>query len=139
LEAIRVTSRYARTVTVADEIVRSRYVSLTTYRKDGTPVATPLWHVPHDGELWIVTEAGSGKVKRLRNNPQVQVTPCSLRGKVEPGAPSVAGTARLLDDAGTEQARKLLARRYVMSRVGNWFARLLRLKRPPMIGIVISV
>jgi uncharacterized protein len=123
---------------LADELVRSRYVSLTTFRKDGTPVATPLWHVPHGDELWIVTEAGSGKVKRLRNNPQVRVAPCSLRGTVPPDAPSVTGTARLLDDAGTAQARNLLARRYVMSRAGNWFARLLRLRRPPMIGIVVS-
>ena len=121
-----------------DEIVRSRYVSLTTYRKNGTPVATPIWHVPHDGELWMVTGAGSGKVKRIRNNPQVQVTPCSIRGTVAPGAPSSTGTARLLDAAGTAEARQLLARRYVMSRAGNWFAGLLRLRRPPMVGIVVS-
>ena len=125
-------------MTLVDEIVRSRYVSLTTYRKDGTPVATPIWHVPHDAELWMVTEAGSGKVKRIRNNPQVLVQPCSLRGTVAPDAPSVTGTARLLDDEGTAEARKLLARRYVMSRAGNWFARLLRLRRPPMVGIVVS-
>jgi PPOX class probable F420-dependent enzyme len=125
-------------VTVADEIVRSRYVSLITYRKDGTSVATPVWHVPHNAELWIVTEAGSGKVKRIRNNPQVRVAPCSIRGTVAPDAPSATGTARLLDDDGTAQARKLLARRYVMSRAGNWFARLLHLRRPPMVGIIVS-
>jgi PPOX class probable F420-dependent enzyme len=125
-------------MTLADEIVRSRYVSLTTYRKDGTPVATPLWHVPHDAELWMVTEARSGKVKRIRNNPQVRVEPCSVRGTVAPGAPSVTGTARLLDGDGTALARKLLARRYVMSRAGNWFARLLRLRRPAMVGVVVS-
>ncbi|TCB98501.1 PPOX class F420-dependent oxidoreductase [Micromonospora zingiberis] len=132
-------ARYAGAVTVADDIVRSRYVSLTTYRKDGTPVATPVWHVPRGAELWIVTEAGSGKVKRIRKNPQVLVQPCSFRGTVAPDAPSVTGSARLLDDDGTALARKLLARRYVMSRVGNWFARLLRLRRPPMIGIIVSL
>ncbi|ASW54874.1 PPOX class F420-dependent oxidoreductase [Plantactinospora sp. KBS50] len=125
-------------MTVPDEIAHSRYVSLTTCRKDGTPVATPVWHVPRDAELWIVTEAGSGKVKRIRNNPQVRVQPCSFRGTVAPGAPSVTGTARLLDDDGTAQARQLLARRYVTSRAGNWLARLLRLRRPPMVGIVVS-
>ncbi|MFB9237991.1 PPOX class F420-dependent oxidoreductase [Plantactinospora siamensis] len=125
-------------MSVADEIVRSRYVSLTTFRRNGTPVATPVWHVPHGAELWIVTEAGSGKVKRIRNNPRVRVQPCSPRGKVAPGAPSETGTARLLDADGTALARQLLARRYVMSRAGNWFARLLRLRRPPMIGIVVS-
>lgn len=125
-------------MTLADEIVRSRYVSLTTYRKDGTAVATPVWHVPQGAELWIVTEARSAKVKRIRNNAQVTVTPCSVRGTVDPDAPSATGRARLLDDAGTAQARKLLARRYFMSRAGNWFADLLRLRRPPMIGLVVS-
>ena len=125
-------------MSVADEIVRSRYISLTTYRKDGTPVATPLWHVPQGAELWIVTEARSGKVKRIRNNPQVRVEPCSIRGTIAPDAPSASGTARLLDDDQTEVARELLARRYVMSRAGNWMARLLRLRRPPMIGVVVS-
>ncbi|GAB1692506.1 PPOX class F420-dependent oxidoreductase [Krasilnikovia sp. M28-CT-15] len=125
-------------MTVADEIVHSRYVSLTTYRKNGTPVATPVWHVPQNAELWIVTEADSGKVKRIRNNPQVLVAPCSARGTVAPDAPSAVGTARLLDDDGTAQARSLLAHRYLMSRVGNWLARLLRLRRPPMVGIIVS-
>src|SRR3954468_8542783 len=118
---------------LAEEIVRSRYVSLTTYRKDGTPVATPVWHVPHGAELWIVTEAHSGKVKRIRNNPQVQVTPCSLRGQVAPDAQPVTGQARLLDDDGTAPGRKLRAGRYLMSRAGNWLASLFRLRRPPMI------
>ncbi|WP_433303378.1 PPOX class F420-dependent oxidoreductase [Actinoplanes sp. CA-030573] len=125
-------------MTMPEEIVASRYVNLTTYRKDGSPVSTPVWHVPRGAELWIVTEAGSGKVKRIRRNAEVRVQPCSLRGTVAPGAPSVTGTARLLDDAGTAEARELLARRYVMSRAGNWFARLLRLRRPPMIGVVVS-
>lgn len=125
-------------MTLADEILRSKHVSLTTYRKDGTPVSTPVWHVPHDGELWIVTEAASFKVKRIRNNPRVTVVPCTVRGVVAPDAPSATGTARVLDDDGTAKARKLLAGRYLMSRAGNWFARLLRLRRPPMIGIVVS-
>ena len=125
-------------MTLPDEIVRSKYVSLTTYRKNGTPVATAIWLVPKDDELWMVTEAGSGKVKRIRNNPEVLVAPCSARGTVAPDAPTVTGTARLLDDAGTAKARKLLAGRYFMSRAGNWFAGLLRLRRPPMIGVIVS-
>lgn len=126
-------------MTAVEDIGRSKYISLTTYRKDGTPVPTPVWHVPHEGELWVVTEAESWKVKRIRNNPQVDVAASDLRGNVAPDAPRASGTARLLDDAGTAEARKLLAKRYVMSRVGNTFARLVRLRRPPMIGIVITL
>lgn len=126
-------------MTLDDQIARSKYVSLTTYRKDGTPVRTPVWQVPHDGELWIITEAKSYKVKRIRNDPRVKVTPCSVRGVVKPGAPTVTGTARVLDEAGTQKARDLVARRYFLSRAGNFFARLLRVRRPPMAGIVVSL
>jgi uncharacterized protein len=125
-------------VTTVEEIARSRYVSLTTYRRDGTPVATPVWHVPSGGELFIVSEASAGKVKRIRNNGSVVVTVCNLRGRIAPDAPSATGQARLLDDAGTQAARRLLAGRYLTSRVGNWFARILRLRRPPMIGIAVT-
>jgi uncharacterized protein len=125
-------------MTVVDEIIRSKYVSLTTYRKDGTAVATPVWHVVDGGELIVVSEAGAWKVKRIRNNSRVVVTVCGMRGRVAPGAPSAEGTARLLDEADTLAARKLLARKYLSSRIGNWFARALRLRRPPVIGIAVT-
>jgi PPOX class probable F420-dependent enzyme len=116
----------------------SKQVSLTTFRKDGTPVATPVWHVIDGETLTIVTEAGSWKVKRIRNNPRVEVTACDIRGKIAPGAQPVAATARLLDEAGTDRARDLLARRYLASRLGNWFARTFHIKRNPMIGIAVT-
>ena len=125
-------------MTVVDEIGRSKYVSLTTFRKDGTGVATPVWHVANGAELIVVSEAAAWKVKRIRNNSHVVVTVCDVRGKVAPGAASAEGTARLLDEAETEAGRRLLARRYVLSRLGNWFARILRLRRPPMIGIAVK-
>lgn len=125
-------------MSVVDEIGRSRYVSLTTYRKDGTPVATPVWHVVDDGELVVVSEADAGKVKRIRNNSNVIATVCNIRGKVTPGAPSAVGTARLLDASGTERARALVARKYLMSRLGNRLAKALRLRRPPVIGIAVT-
>lgn len=131
--------RYARRVTVVDEIARSRYISLTTYRRDGTPVATPVWHVPRGAELIVVTGAGSWKVKRIRHDARVSVTACDVRGRVRPGAATVEGTARVLDDAGTREARELLARRYLMSRLGNAAARLFRLRRPPMVGIAVTL
>lgn len=125
-------------MSVVDEIGRSRYVSLTTYRKDGTAVATPVWHVLDRGELIIVSEADAWKVKRIRNNGHVVVTVCGIRGRIAPGAPSAQGTARLLDEAGTEGGRRLLARKYLLSRIGNWFTRILRLRRPPVIGIAVT-
>jgi PPOX class probable F420-dependent enzyme len=123
---------------ILDEFGRSKYLSLTTYRKDGTAVATPVWHVRDGEELVIVTEADSWKVKRIRDNSTVEITVCDLRGRTAPGAPSTTGTARLLDAAGTETARALLARKYLLSRLGNALAGLLRRRRPPMIGIAVT-
>jgi PPOX class probable F420-dependent enzyme len=125
-------------MTVLDEIGRSRYVSLTAYRKDGTAVATPVWHVVNSGELLVVSDANAGKVKRIRNNGHVVVTVCDFRGRIAPGAPSAKGTARLLDEADTETARALLARKYFLSRWGNRLAKILHLRRRPVIGIVVT-
>jgi uncharacterized protein len=126
-------------MTVPDEVANGKYVSLTTYRKNGTGVATPVWYVADGDELLIITEADSWKVKRIRNNGQVVVTICDFRGKIAPDAWSSPGTARLLDEPETRAGRALLARKYLTSRLGNWFARLLRLRRPPMAGIAVTL
>ena len=125
-------------MTVVDEIGRSRYVSLTTYRKDGSGVATPVWQVVNGGELVVVSDANAWKVKRIRNNSHVVVTVCGIRGKITPGAPSAPGTARLLDEAETETGRTLLARKYVLSRTGIWLTRILHLPKRPVIGIAVT-
>ncbi|HEU5107182.1 MAG TPA: PPOX class F420-dependent oxidoreductase [Micromonosporaceae bacterium] len=126
-------------MSIPAEIARSRYVSLTTFRRDGTPVSTPVWHVIDGDELFIVSEAAAGKVKRIRNSGRVVVTVCDIRGRIAPGAPSAEGTARLLDEAATAAGRALLARKYLLSRLGNGLARLLRLRRPPVIGIAVTL
>ena len=125
-------------MTLVDQIGRSSYVSLVTYRKNGTAVATPVWHVVKGDELLVVSDANAWKVKRIRRDSRAVVTVCSFRGKVAPGAPSAQGTARLLDEADTQRARALLAEKYVLSRLGNWFARILRLRRRPLIGIAVK-
>jgi PPOX class probable F420-dependent enzyme len=87
-----------------------KYVSVTTYRKDGTPVATPVW-VAQDGDAVVVwTAADSGKVKRIRNNPAVTVAACDMRGRL--ASEPVPGRAEILDAAGTERVRGLLRRKY---------------------------
>ncbi|AXG81105.1 PPOX class F420-dependent oxidoreductase [Streptomyces paludis] len=99
-------------MTTLEELGRSRYVSLTTYRKDGTGVATPVWHVVDGGELFLWTRSDSWKVKRIRNNGKALVTPCDVRGRTAPGAVGAEGVARLLDAAGLDRVRKLLAAKY---------------------------
>lgn len=95
-----------------DALRRSRYVSLTTYRKDGTGVDTPVWHAVDGGVLYIWTRSDSWKVKRLRNNSRVVVTACDARGRIAPGAATAEGTARLLEGEEAAQVNKFLARKY---------------------------
>lgn len=125
-------------MTALDEIGRSRYISLTTFRKDGTAVATPVWHAVSGVEVFVVTDAGAWKVKRIRRNNHVVVTVCDFRGRIAADAPSAEGTARLLDESGTQAARALLAGRYLLSRMGNWLATILRVRRRPLAGIAVT-
>jgi PPOX class probable F420-dependent enzyme len=73
-----------------------RYISLATLRRNGTTVATPVWFVMVEGNVCLYTGANTGKVKRVRANPRVTVTPCTLRGDVT--GPTIIGTARLVSD-----------------------------------------
>ncbi|GAA0915398.1 PPOX class F420-dependent oxidoreductase [Nonomuraea longicatena] len=87
-----------------------KYVSVTTFRKDATPVATPVWCAQDDDALVFWTVTDSGKVKRIRRDPSVSVAPCDVRGRVT-GEP-VAGRAEILSAAETERVRGLLRRKY---------------------------
>lgn len=122
-----------------DALTRARYVSLTTYRKDGTPVATPVWHVVDGGLLYVWTEAASWKVKRLRRDPRVKVVVCDVRGRIRPGAAEAAGTGRILDADGTEKVRRLLGAKYFMARVGDVLASVTgRRRRHPIAALEIT-
>ncbi|MGH8962384.1 MAG: PPOX class F420-dependent oxidoreductase, partial [Jatrophihabitantaceae bacterium] len=59
-----------------------RYMALTSYRRDGDPVVTPVWFVTYEGRLWLWTDAASGKVKRIRNSPSCSVAPCTMSGRI---------------------------------------------------------
>ena len=61
---------------------RNPFIALTTYRKNGTSVMTPVWFVKQDGKLFIWTAVDSGKAKRLKNNPCVQLGPSNHSGKL---------------------------------------------------------
>ena len=76
-----------------------RFVSLTTFRRSGEPVSTPVW-VARDGDgLVVLTPSASGKVKRLRADPRVEVRPCGRFGAVPEGAVAVAARAEIREGA----------------------------------------
>src|SRR5277367_4705523 len=98
-----------------------KYISLTTFRKNGAAVATPVWFGEENGLLYVMTRSDMGKTKRIRNNPQVKVAPCTMRGKVT-GA-EFAATARLLPPEEHARARKTINRKYLMARLSSPFSK----------------
>ena len=64
------------------DLDRHRYMSLATFRGNGTEVATPVWFAAAEGRLYVVTAGASGKVKRLRRSSRARVAPSDARGRV---------------------------------------------------------
>lgn len=125
---------------ISDELADSPYISLVTFRRSGAAVPTPVWAASDGGTLYVWTRDDSGKVKRIRNNGRVTVTPCDARGRTAPGAPVTEGRARLLDAEGTGAVRKLLARKYGWRfRVVDGGGALLRRGKRPHVGIAITL
>jgi len=98
-----------------------KYVSLKTFRKNGLAVATPVWFGEGDGKLYVMTRGDMGKTKRIRNNAQVRVAPCSLRGTVT--GPEFPATARILPPEAHAQARQAINRKYWAARIPFIWAR----------------
>ena len=116
---------------IADE----KYVSLTTYRRTGEAVSSPVWIAAlADGTAGFTTDLDSGKVKRIRNNPKVCLRPCTMRGKVAPGAEEVAATATILTDTDMAPVRRAIIKKYgLIGKVigfGEKIAGVLRGSRP---------
>jgi PPOX class probable F420-dependent enzyme len=92
-----------------------KYISLKTFRKSGVGVATPVWFGEENGKLYVMTRSDMGKTKRIRNNPQVQVAPSMIRGKVT--GPEHPATARILPPADHAHARQTINRKYWAARI----------------------
>ena len=89
-----------------------RFVSLTTFRRTGAAVSTPVWVAPEPGggALLVLTPARSGKVKRLRHTDRIELRPCGRFGAVPAGAPGVPARAKVVED--DRPARSAVARKY---------------------------
>ena len=105
-----------------------KYLNLETYRRNGRPVATPVWFAEEHGTFYIYSLAHAGKVKRIRRNPHVRIVPCDMRGN--PKGDWVDATARILDEDGAAQGHQLLNQKYGwIKRVGDVVSRLRRRQR----------
>lgn len=107
---------------------RSRCLLLTTYRRDGTAVASPVWFVTDEGQLRLWTDAASGKVKRLGRDPRCTVAPCTSAGRAT-GAP-LAAEGRSLPDGNGPPVQALLRSKYpIQKRALDTYTRARRLRR----------
>ncbi len=108
-----------------EQLGAGSYLNVTSFRKDGTPVRTPVWVVRDGDSLAIWTVRDSGKVKRIRRDGTVLVGPCDVRGR--PTGDEVPGRASILDTAEATRVRELLKRKYgIMGRLTLWGSKVRR-------------
>lgn len=87
-----------------------QFISLTTFRRTGAAVATPVWFAEVGGRLYVTTDPDAGKVKRIRHTARVIVVPCTFRGQTL--GPALEAQARLLTPAEYGAAEAALKAKY---------------------------
>jgi uncharacterized protein len=97
--------------TLFASLQREHFINLTTYRRSGEGVKTPLWFALDADTIYCFTFPTSGKIKRLRHTARVTIAASTVNGKVK--GPDLAGQGRIItDDAEAVRARGLLRRKY---------------------------
>ncbi|HZU49757.1 MAG TPA: PPOX class F420-dependent oxidoreductase [Mycobacterium sp.] len=86
---------------------KTRQIVLVTFKRSGEAMPSPVNYGVADGKLYVRTDASTGKVRRIRNNPRVVVVPSGLRGK--PRGQPVAGVARILPESERAHANEAIA------------------------------
>ena len=101
--------------------LRGKHCLVVSYRRDGTPIPTPVWFGLDEGRVYFRAEGDSGKVKRIRANPTVRLAPCDSRGR--PTGPLLEATARVLAPGEEHTAERAIGTRYGPGRrlYERWF------------------
>jgi uncharacterized protein len=108
--------------------VGQRYLNLESFKRDGTPVQTPVWFAEEHGVLYVYTLANAGKVKRIRRHPRIRIAPCTMRGKLI--GPWVEAEATIVDATTAAHGHALLRQKYGwLKGIGDLFSRLLHRER----------
>ncbi len=109
---------------MATELEGARYLSLSTYRRSGVPVDTPVWFAADAGKLYVFSANDAGKIKRLRSSSRARVAACDARGGLR--GDWVEATARIVDEAATQRrAYSALRAKYgLQMRLVDFFSRL---------------
>ena len=96
-----------------EQFLDQKYINLETYKKDGTPIRTPVWFVVDNDLIYIITRDSTGKVKRLKNNQSVRIVSCSFKGQSK--NVWVKGKAEKITGEEADKAIKLRKKKYGMS------------------------
>jgi len=96
-----------------DQFLDHKYINLETYKKDGTPVRTPVWFVIDNDLIYVITRESTGKVKRLKNNHDVRIVLCSFKG--EPKNEWIKGKAEKITGEKADMVINLRKKKYGMS------------------------
>ena len=121
------------------DLADEQYVLLTTTRRSGVDVPTPVWAARAGDALLVTTGAESGKVKRIRHTPQVTLQACDRAGKPHDGAPVLVAHAHVLDDEDSRARldNALLAKYGAQYRAMRAMGRLRR--RSASASVVVSI
>jgi len=117
------------------ELAAAQFVALVSYRRDGTPVSTPVWVVGHGSGLAVWTARNTYKVRRMERNPAVTLAPCRFRGELL--GPAVSGRATIMSDAETARLRPVMARKYGVLGWLSVYGSILRRGRKGSVGFTI--
>lgn len=113
----------------------ARYIALETFRKNGQGVVTPVWVAGKNGKLYVITEADSWKVKRIRANSRVRLAPSDSRGN--PTGDWLAGIATTLPLEDDEEPRRMIERKYGIQY--KLFALMYKIKRTENDRVVLEI
>jgi uncharacterized protein len=103
------------------EIQGQKYISLSSFRKSGVAVPTPVWFGELDDKLYVKTRSDSGKFKRIRNNSHVRIAPCTVRGKIT--GPEFAAVARILLPEDWPRAIASIEKKYWLARIPSFWSK----------------
>ena len=97
-----------------NQFIDQKYLSLETYKRDNTPVQTPVWFVIDNDQLYITTKETTGKVKRLRNNQNARIAVCSMKGDIKSNWVDV-DLEKIPEESNVEKIVKLRKKKYGFS------------------------
>src|SRR5215510_3874235 len=101
-----------------------RYLNLESFKRDGTPVQTPVWFAEEEGVLYVYTLANAGKVKRIRHHPRIRLAPCTMLGQVI--GCWVEAEVTIVDATTAVHGHALLRQKYGwLKEIGDFFCYLL--------------